>query len=116
MTKYTDIEGGILLGQLIDLLDTLPPDLRMPIGFGVAHSYRGYYSDVSFAPAEDVTIGEMLEEARAAVGSTYCGWKGGEYTMDRATKCWLAHDGDCGDRISESLVRAWVRLAGVDKP
>ena len=41
----------------------------------------------------------MLDEARRALGQTFDGWKGGDFTMAGYTECWLAVHGCCGEGI-----------------
>jgi len=70
------------------------------LGFYGPHSYRGYYHDVAFEIAEDITVGEVLSAAKEALGSTYQGWKGGDYTMKDYTETWLvAREGETGESI-----------------
>lgn len=108
------------LRTLIERLERLPADLVFPHGFGAAHSYRGYYEQLAFTPKDNVTVAEMLAEARKADGSTHHGWKGGQYTMDLDTPVHVAESGDCcdegsmlellfaveGDRLREALMVA----------
>lgn len=63
------------LKELIDCLEKLEPKLILPIGFNNPHSYRGYYAQLGFEPAKNISIGEMLNCARTALGSTYEGLK-----------------------------------------
>jgi hypothetical protein len=88
--------GNATLGEIIDYLRTLPPDMIVERGFDHPHSYRGYYEDLAFEPALNVTVKQMLAAAEYANGHTYEGYKGGDYVMDRETDCWLANYGDCG--------------------
>ena len=69
------------LDELIERLEKEDPALVVENGFGNPHSYRGYYERVAFEPVARTTIGDMLREAKSALGATYCGWKGGEYVM-----------------------------------
>ena len=88
------------LNDLIDRLEELPQD--MPILLGDADSYRGYYSDLAFAPLYDTeprTVKEALKEALLAHGKTFTGYKGGEFTMEGDTPVWYSHYGDCGPAI-----------------
>jgi hypothetical protein len=89
------------LGQLIDRLRREPDQSRrVKIGFGNPHSYRGYYEDVAFEIVRDVTVGDMLAAAESALGNTYGGWKGDEFTMGWYTNTWLVSEwGDCGESI-----------------
>lgn len=99
------------LGKLIAVLKTIPADTVIRCGFGEPGSYRGYYRDLAFAPAADVTAGSMLSYAESAVGKTFFGYKGGEYLMDADTDCWIAeygqYGGDSADGISRTLVDYW---------
>jgi hypothetical protein len=103
----TVIEFGnnLGLGQLIERLSREDPERILPIGFADPHSFRGYYSDVAFEPRRNISIGEMLAAARSALGATYSGWKGGDYTMTEWTDCWIANEGDSSDnRIGPLLL------------
>lgn len=93
------------LGELIDTLKRYPEDQVVPLGFSNAHSYRGYYDQLAFEPATNTTVGTMLREAEYAVGGTFQGWKGGEYTMGLSTDVHLANEGDCGEEIGPILLR-----------
>lgn len=84
------------LGDLIATLEKEDPARVLPFGFHRPHSYRGYYEQLAFEPAENITIGEMLAAARSALGATFEGYKGGDYTMDERTECWIAHYGQSG--------------------
>ena len=93
------------LQELIDALAAADQDYIAPLGFGHPNSYRGNYSCVAFTPEENVTVAWMLEHAKSALGATFEGWKGGEYTMDKYTDCYIAHDGESGgDKIGPVLI------------
>ena len=92
------------LDQLIAALEAAPLYLRVPLGFSSPHSYRGYYTDLAFEPQEDTTVGQMLVCAKSALGQTYHGWKGGEYTMEEHTDVWLAEYGCSGETIGPVLL------------
>jgi hypothetical protein len=81
------------LDEVIAALEAEDPERVLPFGFTNPHSYRGYYDELAFEPAANVTIGSMLAAARSALGATYEGWKGGEYTMQGYTDCWLVEQG-----------------------
>mgnify|MGYP001566973054 CR=1 FL=1 len=96
------------LAELIAVLEAAPDQNQIvPDGFTNPHSYRGYYEQLAFEPAQNVRIKDMLRDARKALGSTYEGWKGGDYTMDELTECWLAEEGHGG---GETLGPLLVRL------
>jgi len=92
------------LGQLIQILESTPQDLRVPRGFSNPHSYRGYYDELAFEPAVNVTVAEMLADAKSVHGQTFEGWKGGEYTYSDHTPVWLAMQGRTGESLGETLL------------
>jgi len=94
----------MFLEELIDRLKKEDPNTRVPVGFHNPHSYRGDYFQVAFEPVENVTIGEMLECAKEALGTTYTGYKGGNFTMHGCTHCYLANRGRTGEEIGNILI------------
>lgn len=104
-----------MLGELIDALKAVVdqnPDAVVPDGFCNPHSYRGYYEQLAFEPAQNVRVRDMLLDAEHALGSTFQGWKGGDYTMDEHTDCWLAHRGDSdGEMLGPLLLRLMLERA-----
>lgn len=97
--RYLDLAG------LIAALENEDPDRVLPLGFHEPHSYRGYYEQLAFEPARDIRIGDMLAAARSALGATYQGYKGGDFTMGPRTECWIADYGtDSDNRIGPLLL------------
>ena len=93
------------LGDIITTLEAADPNQVVRHGFHNPHSYRGDYYDLAFEPAENITVADMLEAARSAVGATYEGWKGGEFRMTEADWCWLSEEGSAsGETISPLLL------------
>lgn len=93
------------LQQLIDALAAADQDQVVPLGFGRPWSYRGGPSDVAFVPETDVTVAAMLAEAQFALGETFHGYKGGQYTMGAGVDCYIAEYGSSqGDKIGPMLV------------
>lgn len=84
---------AMTLDELIAALEAAPQDKVLPLGFGHPDSYRGIYAELMFCPVADVAVGQMLADARSALGATYQGWKGGDFTMSGYTECWLAYRG-----------------------
>ena len=88
------------LGDLIDALKRCPQSL--PVRFdeeeqtpyaGQFYSYRGYYEDIALElSASPSTVAGLLQRAEAAVGQTFEGWKGGDYTMDRDSRLWVVSE------------------------
>jgi hypothetical protein len=96
---------SLSLGELITALEAADPNLVIPRGFTNPHSYRGYYDQVAFEPARNVTVASMLAAARSALGATFQGWKGGDYVMGEHTECWIAVRGNSdGELIGLSLL------------
>ncbi len=96
------------LQELIDLLKTYDQDTVVPHGFDEPHSYRGFYEQLAFEPCEDQTVGQMLAAAQSALGQTYSGYKGGDYTMRGHTIVNLARYSECGNEINEPMIRAML--------
>lgn len=103
--------GNVNLGDLIDWLEKQNPDLVVKDGFGEPHCDRGSYEELAFSPVEETTFGEMLTHARSADGSTYEGWKGGDFTMSRHTPVLIGNHGECGDEIGEIHFKYWLLTA-----
>jgi hypothetical protein len=98
------------LGDLIARLEREDPERVLPIGFAEPHSYRGDYADLAFELRRDIAIGDMLAAARAALGATFQGYKGGDYTMGEQTDCWIASYGESSDnKIGPLLLELLLR-------
>ena len=96
----------MILKDLIAALERADPNHVAPIGFRNPHSYRGYYEELSFSPAPNVTVAQMLDSARDALGSTYHGYhaRSEEFMMTENTPCHLAEWGECGETIGPVLL------------
>lgn len=100
--------GTITLGGLIDLLKNRDQSERVEFdfcGFGPdgLHSYRGYYNHLAIGyrkttwrDGEDMTVGQLREKLEAAVGKTFEGYKGGDFTMNPKTPVWVADSDEAG--------------------
>lgn len=98
----------LTLGGMIAALEKVTPDTAVEFDRGGAptdpHSYRGYYSDLSFETGPATTAGELLKICREALGSTYESYKGGDFTMAENTPLWAASYGCCGPAIIAATV------------
>jgi hypothetical protein len=94
----------MVLEDLIKKLESYPKKQVVVKGFNSPHSYRGYYDELAFEPIDNITVGEMLVCAKEAVGTTYTGYKGGDYKMSMYTTCYLAFSGSCGEEIGSVLL------------
>lgn len=87
------------LGEMIKVLEAMPEGAEIE-GIGDLDSYRGYYSDLAFAPVSDKAAAtKVLALCRAAMGKVFEGYKGGDYVMGALTPLWIANYGDCGNKI-----------------
>lgn len=97
------IASQLTLGKLIVILKSHRAD-TIVTGLGTPDSYRGYYSDLAFRPADSCTVAELLEICNNANGQEYYGWKGGEFVMTSDTPLWIAERGDDSGRKLVGLV------------
>lgn len=96
---------GCYIRDLIDDLEKVNSDLKVKIEGGysldnetdnVFYSWRGDYGQlaIAFHRGEDtITAGELLKMARGSISKTFCGYKGGDFTMDRDTTIHIANYG-----------------------
>lgn len=97
------------LSEIITTLEAEDPTRVLPEGFNNPHSYRGDYMDLAFEAADNITIGDMLAAAQSAVGTTYQGWKGGDFTMAGWSWCWLSTEGEVSsETISPQMLRLFL--------
>lgn len=98
MMHPTEPQAQMTLGKLIVTLKgmdsfTLVPNLCHP------HSYRGYYHEIAFELNYTTHAHSLLATCERALGETYQGWKGGDYTMGDETPVWVAERGSTGFRL-----------------
>ena len=101
--------GQLTLGELIAKLEQHDPDsivcfesATFPNYYpGSYDSYRGYYEMLAISRSDiPATVGQFLKASLDAVGETFTGYKGGEYTMTRHTPVWVSDYGSAsGDAI-----------------
>lgn len=98
-------EYHLTLGDFIEKLKAVKNKnklIKTDLGDGIGNcmSYRGHYADLSFEPSEKIcTVEEILPKAEKALGNTYEGYKGGDFTMGEDTPLWSAYYGDTGRAI-----------------
>jgi hypothetical protein len=106
--RATD-HGWLTVAGLLEQLAEYPAEWKLtcdvaerPVAVSYAHSYRGYYAELAFEPAgwELGTVDDFMEELSEAIGSTYEGWKGGEFTMGLDTHVFLAYEGTTGRPVT----------------
>jgi hypothetical protein len=87
------------LGDLISTLKNMDGE-SMVEGLINPDSYRGYYSDLAFEKSiKKYKVKELLEVVERCLGSTYYGYKGGEYVMEEHTPLWIASYSGLGEKI-----------------
>ncbi|WP_312463570.1 hypothetical protein [Comamonas sp.] len=89
-------ETQMTLGDLISRLEALPPETV--VGLGNPHSYRGYYSDLSFEKCS-ATVEDLLKDCKESMGKEFEGYKGGEFYMHAGVPVWVASEGCCGQKL-----------------
>lgn len=109
----------LTLGELIELLEDSPSDAPIEFSDGDVptsfHSYRGYYEDLAFYSEEgEATAGGVLERAREASGSTYTGYKGGDFVMGDTTPLWKADRSEFGRPVVglQTDGESWTLILG----
>lgn len=103
--------GNMTLGNLIGWLEKQDPNLRVKDGFGKPHSDRGSYDELAFAPKPTAKLRSMLKHAKSALGKTFEGYKGGDYTMNKFTSVYIGEWGSCGDEITPITFKYWLLTA-----
>lgn len=88
------------LGAVITYMSNLDPEFIVGEGLKYPCSYRGNYSCLAFEQAGSMRVADVLAVLQSAVGSTYPGWKGGEFTMTLDTPVFVAERGDIGVPLS----------------
>lgn len=99
----TIIELVSMLSEYDENLEVLIDDVEAgyvyPTGLS---SYRGYYTDIQieFAHAKHgdintTTVGNLISDLSEAIGKTYTGYKGGDFTMSKITPVWIDNYGRC---------------------
>jgi hypothetical protein len=91
------------LGRLVRRLEQLDPALPVRTDdeqvIADVESYRGNYCEPALRPVlfpadrHLRTVGELLEVARAAIGKTVQGFKGGSYVLHADDPLWFAEHG-----------------------
>jgi hypothetical protein len=101
----------MILYALIKWLEKQDLDCVVEYGFGSPHSDRGNYYNLAFNPVKCTTFRDMLRHARSAYGSTFTGWKGGDFLMNSDTECFIGEYGVCGELITSAHLKLWQLTA-----
>ncbi len=100
--------GNMTLGNLIEWLEKQNQEMVVEDGFSTPHSDRGSYDELAFTPEPEAKIRDMLKHAKSALGATFTGWKGGEYTMNEYTSVYIGQYGECGEEITSTHFKYWL--------
>jgi hypothetical protein len=84
-------------------------------------SWRGSYNELALGyklsgydnNAEHfstITAKGLLAELKSAIGKTYTGWKGGEFTMNERTPVWVSHPGNASNTAIVGVLNEGWRL------
>lgn len=95
--SINDLWRQLTLGEVIAVLEEeqkKSPGRVLRMGFGDPGSWRGDYIEMMVQPKADVTIDNMLQDVKGALGDTYYGYKGGEFIMTEYTAVWLDYYGE----------------------
>lgn len=105
------------LADWISTLEALPATANVEFDNGKTPtrlcSWRGVYAELTLdsdGQAPPITVKKLLKDARAAVGKTFYGYKGGEYLMHEHTPVWADEYGDyaciglMGARVEDGTV------------
>lgn len=94
------------LGEIIIRLETVG-DKEKKVYFDFENafpttigSWRGSYDELALSfdfEGDSPTTTSLLKDFKFAVGGTYQGYKGGEYTMGKRTPVWVANYGNSGN-------------------
>jgi hypothetical protein len=89
----------ITLGALIAKLQAVK-DKKSPVVFDFCgmkptnvYSWRGAYCELALGytdpDSKDVTVASLLKELKSAIGKSFTGYKGGDFTMSKDTPIWV---------------------------
>lgn len=96
----------ITLGELISKLEATRDNHEKYVEFDFeylrpkgVHSWRGAYHELAIDFEPDVEnssttkLDDFIKILKEAVGSTFTGWKGGDYVMSEETPVWVSRPG-----------------------
>ena len=110
--RTTRKDYHLTLDKLIKVIEDLEDrnitvvlDYNRELGVGLPESYRGYYADLSLPQARvPATADKLLVMLKSAYGSTFEGYKGGDFEMDGDTPLWIAANGETGRALIDTTV------------
>jgi len=70
----------------------------------ILDSWRGSYSELALGfdrESSEMRADKILKELKSAIGKTYQGWKGGDFTMNEDTPVWVDN---CGESTETAII------------
>jgi len=89
----------LTIGTLLDLLDSLPGDIKIIGLTAESDSYRVYYEHVAIEPGGETTVQALRDHIRSKVGTVMQGYKGGDFDYDYDCHVFVAPYGGTGDML-----------------
>lgn len=95
----------ITVSQLVQQVKEFPSNAKVRFDFGGVpygfHSYRGFYDELAVGWVSDsktnLTIEDFLVLLKQCMGTSFTGYKGGDFIMYADTPVWASLYGDVSD-------------------
>lgn len=107
MKSSPQLTLGALISEIekAGVKDENGADKNVEYSFGhmrptILGSWRGSYAELALGYIEDdnhTTAESLLNQCKSAIGKTYQGYKGGDFTMDENTPVWVDNYGHAGN-------------------
>jgi hypothetical protein len=107
LSQHTRVKdkGQLSLGMLIEAIEGCEKDVNVVYDFGYMcptsiDSWRGSYSELALnyesfkSEDKELTRDRFIVMLKDAVGKTFTGYKGGDFTMTEETPIWVANYGE----------------------
>lgn len=91
--KHQALEQSRALGWLLNRLKRVPEHIVCRHGFHNPHSWRGDYTEAAFEPAENVSVGDMIDSVNTALRGSFRGYKGGHFSFNSRTPSHISEEG-----------------------
>ncbi len=93
VAKLQSLEQSRALGWLLHKLKCVPEHIVCRHGFHNPHSWRGDYFEAAFEPAENVSVGDMIDSVNTALRGSFRGYKGGHFSFNSRTPTHISEEG-----------------------
>jgi hypothetical protein len=122
-TDTFEKSSQISIGDTISILKNIQkgdrekePYVRFDFGYFEPidiHSYRGFYDELALSygnKSNEVLLSGFIKMLEDAVGKTFTGWKGGDYTMTKDTPLWVANSGEANETAVVGVIDDGFRV------